>query len=309
MTHPSNISFVSCQQMSVLALPECVHCSWLCPHSEQQSREPSLFWPSIPKSTFWPAQQHPISWESFLSFSSTRRRCLALNLFTLASRTWGKSCWAQSRAGPGSPSHQNLFYILIKANKGLEQNHLDGSCSKKAYLGAWPSRETGADGGNHSLQRQGEEKQNLQLIPGLSLSSFTEKTAGESFLHHPGKLWLDKGLSLFCFSRWATGLFFAPSQCPRGEADAEEGWGGGWALSQPQLPLNRCERPQDVCERSLWSGIYHPATLTTLKIRIQINSQGSKRRAVPQMQSQTHHLREMKIVMSQSVPGTVVPLW
>lgn len=30
----------------------------------------------------------------------------------------------------GYPSHPDLFYILIKADEGLEQNHLDGTHSK-----------------------------------------------------------------------------------------------------------------------------------------------------------------------------------
>lgn len=78
----------------------------------------------------------------------------------------------------GYPSHLDLFYILIKANKGLEQNHLDGTSSKKLIWVPDPAEKLVLMGETTAYKGRGK-KTKPQLISGLSLTSFTETTAEE----------------------------------------------------------------------------------------------------------------------------------
>lgn len=146
MTHPLGIGFDNCQQISVLSLPACALTGPLgpCHYREQRCASsqgcspgntpfPDLL-PQHPPSQWLnsgTASQHPGSWEGFLSFCSIRRKWLAPNLLNVASRTWGKKYRAQSWTDLVIPPIQIYFICFTKAGEGLEQYHLDCTCSKK----------------------------------------------------------------------------------------------------------------------------------------------------------------------------------
>lgn len=170
---------------------------------------------------------------------------------------WGKSCWAQSWTSLVNPPIQIYFISSLKQIRALNKTTWM-VLAAKAYLGAWPSRETGANGGNHSLQRQGKENKtpaylcfNSNLV---HLENWRREKVMVSFLHHSTKLWLDKHLSLFCFSRWATGPSFPPlsgPQAPLGNLMPSQAEHLCWkrlrvAVLSASQGLNQCERSQDV---------------------------------------------------------------
>lgn len=129
MTHPSNRSLVSCQQISVLSLPvsSLLAPPGSCPSREQhQGCSPG----NTPSPDLLPQNSPSHQLNSRTASHQLGKLCLLLQHQEEMAGTEFIHCCQQNLRqkllGPvlnqlGYPSHPDLFYVLIKANKDLEQ--------------------------------------------------------------------------------------------------------------------------------------------------------------------------------------------
>lgn len=150
MTHPLDIGFVNCHQISVLSAPE--FCSWVI--LALLDTKISTVYPAktaaqgvLPFPTFclmihllsiWTVgQQVSIPAVRRASSPPQQEKWRAPNLLTFTSRTWGQKYWVQAWNDLFIPPIQICFRCFIKLGKGLQCYQLDWSYGMTRVWRVW----------------------------------------------------------------------------------------------------------------------------------------------------------------------------